>query len=573
MKLSRLFGTTLREAPTEAEVISHQLLLRAGFIRPLAAGIFSYLPLAQRTLVNIMRIIRAEMDAIGGQEISMPVVHPAELWQQTGRWEAIGAEMGRFTDRNNRAMALAMTHEEVVAALTKSEIRSYRQLPALVYQLQTKWRDDPRPRAGLIRVREFTMLDSYSLDATWEGLDAQYQAHYEAYFNIFRRCELPVVAVQSDTGMMGGQMAHEYMYLTPIGEDSLLFCDSCGYSANRQAARFSRPTPAAEAPLPLERVATPHASSIAELAAFLNIPAARTAKAVFFMAEPADGSPAFLVFAVVRGDMEVNETKLANAVQARDLRPATDVEIRAIGAEPGYASPVGLRGARVVVDELIPASPNLVAGANEIGYHLRNVNYGRNFTADQVVDLAAATEGSPCPQCGAAMRLSRGVEVGNIFKLGTKYTDALECGFSDENGQIRPVIMGSYGIGVGRLLACIAEQHHDENGLCWPAEVAPYPVHLTLLSGKTGEPDAVAQALAAELTAAGLEPLFDDRAESAGVKFADADLIGLPLRITVSERALKQGGVEFKPRRASERFIVPLENAVAAARQILGSGI
>ena len=572
MKLSRLFGTTLREAPTEAEVISHQLLLRAGFIRPLAAGIFSYLPLAQRALVNIMRIIRAEMDAIGGQEISMPVVHPAELWQQTGRWDAIGAEMGRFTDRNNRAMALAMTHEEVVAALTKSEIRSYRQLPALVYQLQTKWRDDPRPRAGLIRVREFTMLDSYSLDATWEGLDTQYQAHYEAYFNIFRRCELPVVAVQSDTGMMGGQMAHEYMYLTPIGEDSLLFCDSCGYSANRQAARFSRPTPAAEAPLPLERVATPHASSIAELAAFLNIPAARTAKAVFFMAEPADGSPAFLVFAVVRGDMEVNETKLANAVQARDLRPATDVEIRAIGAEPGYASPLGLRGARVVVDELIPASPNLVAGANETGYHLRNVNYGRDFTADQVVDLAAATEGSPCPQCGAAMRLSRGVEGGNIFKLGTKYTDALECGFSDENGQIRPVIMGSYGIGVGRLLACIAEQHHDENGLCWPAEVAPYPVHLTLLSGKTGEPDAVAQALAAELTAAGLEPLFDDRTESAGVKFADADLIGLPLRITVSERALKQGGVEFKPRRASERFIVPLENAVAAARQILGSG-
>ena len=572
MKLSRLFGTTLREAPTEAEVISHQLLLRAGFIRPLAAGIFSYLPLAQRALVNIMRIIRAEMDAIGGQEISMPVVHPAELWQQTGRWDAIGAEMGRFTDRNNRAMALAMTHEEVVAALTKSEIRSYRQLPALVYQLQTKWRDDPRPRAGLIRVREFTMLDSYSLDATWEGLDTQYQAHYEAYFNIFRRCELPVVAVQSDTGMMGGQMAHEYMYLTPIGEDSLLFCDSCGYSANRQAARFSRPTPAAEAPLSLERVATPHASSIAELAAFLNIPAARTAKAVFFMAEPADGSPAFLVFAVVRGDMEVNETKLANAVQARDLRPATDVEIRAIGAEPGYASPLGLRGARVVVDELIPASPNLVAGANETGYHLRNVNYGRDFTADQVVDLAAATEGSPCPQCGAAMRLSRGVEVGNIFKLGTKYTDALECGFSDENGQIRPVIMGSYGIGVGRLLACIAEQHHDENGLCWPAEVAPYPVHLTLLSGKTGEPDAVAQALAAELTAAGLEPLFDDRTESAGVKFADADLIGLPLRITVSERALKQGGVEFKPRRASERFIVPLENAVAAARQILGSG-
>ncbi|HNT53503.1 MAG TPA: proline--tRNA ligase [Anaerolineaceae bacterium] len=570
MKLSRLFGTTLRESPNEAEVISHQLLLRAGFIRPLATGIFSYLPLAQRAMANIMHIIRTEMNAIGGQEISMPVVHPAELWQQTGRWDAIGAEMGRFKDRNNRAMALAMTHEEVVAALAKSEIRSYRQLPALVYQLQTKWRDDPRPRAGLIRVREFTMLDSYSLDATWEGLDIQYQAHYEAYFNIFRRCELPVVAVQSDTGMMGGQMAHEYMYLTPIGEDSLLFCDACGYSANRQAARFTRPVPTAEAALPLEPVATPHASSIAELAAYLNIPEARTAKAVFFMAEPADGSPAFLVFAVVRGDMEVNETKLSNAVKARDLRPATEAEIRAIGAEPGYASPVGLRGACVIVDELIPVSPNLVAGANQPGFHLRNVNYGRDFTADQVADLASAGDGSPCPQCGAPLRLNRGVEVGNIFKLGTKYSDALECGFSDENGQIQSIIMGSYGIGIGRLLGCIAEEHHDDFGLCWPAAVAPYPVHLTLLSGKNGEPDAAALKLAAELAAAGLEPLFDDRTESAGVKFADADLIGLPLRITVSERALKQGGVEFKQRRAGERFIVPLADAVNAARAIVG---
>lgn len=571
MRFSRMFGTTLREAPADVEAVSHQLLLRAGFIRPLANGIFSYLPLARRAMTKIENILREEINAIGGQEITMPVVNTADVWQETGRYYQIGSEMARFKDKNGHDMVLAMTHEEVVADLVRGEIRSYRQLPALVYHIQTKWRDDPRPRAGLIRVREFTMLDSYSLDATWEGLDAQYQAHYEAYFNIFRRCGLPVSAVQSDTGMMGGKLAHEYMYLAPIGEDTLMFCDNCGYSANRQVARFAKPTPDAEEALPLEKVATPHASSIEDLAAFLNIPASRTAKAVFFMAtyEPyKDGRPrpTEFIFAVVRGDMEINETKLANFLHAKELRPAVEEEIRAVGAEPGYASPVGLQDVRVIVDDLIPLSANLVAGANENGYHLRNVNYGRDYKAKWVADIAAAVEGAGCPECGAPLRVSRGVEVGNIFKLGTRYSDALGCTFTGENGEQQPVIMGSYGIGVGRLLACVAEEHHDEHGLVWPVSIAPYPVHLVLLRGKTGEAEALAEDLAAQLTAAGLEPLYDERNESPGVKFNDADLIGLPVRITVSERALAQGGVEFKLRSGGEKWIVPVDAVIDEVR-------
>jgi prolyl-tRNA synthetase len=361
------------------------------------------------------------------------------------------------------------------------------------------------------------------------------------------------------------------MYLTPIGEDTLFFCDSCGFSANRQVSAFRKTAPAGEALLPLEPVATPGVSSIADLADFLQIPAARTAKAVFFTATPADADlPPELIFAVVRGDMDVNETKLANAVGAKDLRPATDEEIRAAGAEPGYASPVGIRGVRVVVDDLVPACPNLVAGANQPDLHLRNVNYGRDYTASLVADIVAARAGDGCPQCGEPMRMSRGVEVGNIFQLGTRYSEALGCTFLDEQGESHPIIMGSYGIGVGRLLGCIAEEHHDERGLCLPPAVAPYPIHLVLLSGKTGVADAAASELADALTAAGLEPLFDDRNEYAGVKFADADLIGLPLRINISERSLKQGSVEFKPRAGGEVFLVPLENAVEAARAMVG---
>ncbi len=572
MRMSKLFSTTRRETPSESEAASHQLLLRAGFIRQLGAGIFTSLPLARRSLDKIGQIMREEIDAIGGQEITMPVVNPADIWQETGRWYQIGAEMGRFKDKTGHDMVLAMTHEEVVTDLVRDEIRSYRQMPALIYHIQTKWRDDPRPRAGLIRAREFTMLDSYSLDATWEGLDRQYDAHYQAYFNIFNRCGLPVVAVEADTGMMGGKIAHEYMYLTPIGEDTLLFCDACGYAANRQIAAARKPAPAEEAPLSLEKVATPNTTTIDNLAKFLDIPASRTAKAVFMMATPAEGDDQQFIFAVVRGDMEVNETKLSNALRSRELRPATEEEIRATGATPGYASPIGIHGATVIVDDLIPQSPNLTAGANESGYHLHNVNYGRDYTADIVADITAAREGDPCANCGGTLRSSRGVEVANIFKLGTRYTEAMGATFLGEDGEQRPIIMGSYGIGLGRLLACIAEEHHDEHGLCWPVSAAPFPIHLVSLLSKNEQVQETAELVATCLAGAGLETLFDDRAESAGVKFNDADLIGLPLRITVSERALKQGGVEMKLRRSDERSVVPLEQVVDEARRLLAMG-
>ncbi len=567
MRMSQLFSTTLREVSADAEVASHQLLLRAGYIRQLASGIFSYLPLAQRALRKVEDIIRDEMNAIGGQEITMPVVHPAEIWQRTGRYYAIGSEMSRFKDKNERDMVLAMTHEEVVADLVSREIKSYRQLPQLVYQLQTKWRDDPRPRSGLIRVREFTMKDSYSLDADWAGLEAQYRAHYQAYFNIFRRCGIDAIAVASDTGMMGGKVAHEYMYLTPIGEDTLLLCDACGYSANRQIATFQRDVPEREDLLEMEQVATPDAQTIDELAAFLDVPARRTAKAVFMMVTVGEGDAQKdqLVLAVIRGDMEVNETKLANAVGAREMWPANAEEIAAVGAVPGYGSPLSVEGALVVVDQSIADACNLVAGANREGYHVKNVNCGRDYTPDITADIAAAQAGDGCPRCGSEMRTSRGVEVGNIFQLGTKYTEALGGDYLDANGKVQPVIMGSYGIGVGRLLACVAEEHHDENGFVWPVSVAPFEVMITLLAKGEGEAQTAAEAIYADLTERGIDVLLDDRRENPGVKFNDADLIGIPVRLTVGDRGLKNGVVEFKLRRDSERGEVPLAEAADRA--------
>jgi len=556
MKMSQLFGRTLREPPADAQVASHQLLVRAGFIRQLGAGIFSYLHLARRSMTRIENILRDEINRIGGQEVTMPVVHPADLWKETGRWYEIGTEMARFHDKNERDMVLAMTHEEVIADLVRTEVRSYKDLPRLVYHIQTKWRDDPRPRAGLIRVREFTMKDSYSLDTDWEGLDAQYRAHYQAYFDIFHRCGLPVVAVASDVGMMGGSLAHEFMYLTPIGEDTILICGACGYTANRQIAAFRKPIPAEESPRPLEKVATPGVATIADLAAFLGIPESGTAKVLFRVATVVEGQTEIekLVFAVVRGDMDVNETKLANALKAKALRPARDEEIRAVGAIPGYASPIGIKGAIVVADDLIPGSPNLVAGANDEGYHLLNVNYGRDYHADVIADLTVAEDGYACPRCGMALHASKGSEVGNIFKLGTRYSESMGCTFLDRDGQSKPVIMGSYGIGVGRLLACVAEEYHDEHGLAWPITVAPYQVYIVVLQG--GE-EAAGQVYA-DLQSAGVEVLYDDRNEGAGVKFNDADLIGIPIRLTVGKRSLEAGGVEVKLRRSTERSIVAL---------------
>jgi len=400
----------------------------------------------------------------------------------------------------------------------------------------------------------------------------QYQAHYDAYFRIFKRCGLPVCAVLADTGMMGGKEAHEYMYLTPIGEDSLLFCDACGHSANRQVAKVRKPQPAAEEMLPVEKIATPECSSIADLAAFLNIPASRTAKAVYFMAHLQDERGAVkqeFIFCVVRGDMEVNETKITNLIKAKELRPATDEEITCTGAVPGYASPVGLKKVRVIADELIPQSANLVSGANEKGYHLLNVNYGRDFEAAEVADITSACEGDACEKCGKPYRLSRGVEVANIFKLGTRYSDALDCTFTDENGESHPIVMGSYGIGVGRLMACVAEEHHDDKGLVWPLSLAPYAVHVVALPGKTMDVTPELEKLEQALMDAGIEPLVDDRPDSAGIKLNDADLIGLPLRVTVSERALKNGGLELKKRSGGEAWVVPLDKALEEIQKTL----
>ena len=555
MRMSRLFSQTLRDVTADVEVASHQLLLRAGFIRPLASGIFSYLPLAQRSMRKIEDIIRCEIDAIGGQEITMPVVHPAELWQRTGRWYAVGTEMGRFQDKNERDMVLAMTHEEVVADLVSREIKSYKQLPQLVYHIQTKWRDDPRPRSGLIRVREFTMKDSYSLDADWEGLEKQYRAHYQHYFNIFHRCGLDVLAVRSDTGMMGGELAHEYMYLTPIGEDTLLLCDGCEYSANRQIATFAKQANPEEEPAAPEKIATPDTTTIEDLTALLDIPAHKTAKALFLMATVGDGrdkEDAF-VLAVIRGDMEVNETKLANAVGALEMWPARDEEIRAIGAEPGYGSPIGVEGALVVVDDSVASSPNLVAGANEPGYHLANVNHGRDYTANVVADIASARQGDGCTNCEAALRESRGVEVGNIFQLGTKFTEALGGDFLDAEGKAQPVVHGLVrnrrGAAAGLYRRGVPRRRRLGVAHCHRALPSPHrpPRQGRRRSARRGRANSTPTSRSAALKCS-----LDDRRENPGVKFNDADLIGIPVRVTVGDRGLQKGIVEVKLRGAKK---------------------
>ncbi len=556
-----LFSRTVRESPGVTEAAGHRLLLRAGFVRQLGAGLFSYLPLAQRSLRRIETILREEIDRIGGQEITMPVVNPASVWQATGRWQQIGAELARLQDREGRDLVLAMTHEEVIAALVRDEVRSYRQLPQLLYHIQTKFRDDPRPRGGLIRVREFTMKDSYSLDRDEAGLDRQYRAHCEAYRRIFRRCGLPVVDVGADAGMMGGSGTHEFMYLTPVGEDTILSCPACGYRANRQIARCRKPEPASEQLAAPERVHTPGAATIGELCELLAIPAERTAKAVLLMgAGIGEHGSERLIFALVRGDMDVNEIKLAQATGATALRPAADQEIRAAGAVPGYASPADVRGALTVVDDLIPATPNLVGGANEPDYHVRNLNYGRDFRADVIADIVSAEAGAGCPSCSGALALSRGVEVGHVFRLGTWISEAVGCTFLDADGAAKPVVMGSYGIGVGRLLACVAEEHHDEAGLTWPISAAPFDVHVVALRG--GEEGAAR--LAAGLSEQGLDVLLDDRDERPGVKFNDADLIGAPVRMTVSARTVADDQAELKLRRDAKPSRAPLTAAAGA---------
>jgi prolyl-tRNA synthetase len=563
MRLSQLFFSTLRDDPADAEMPSHRLLVRAGYVRQLGSGIYSLLPLGFRVNKRVEQVIREEMDRIGSQEIEMPVVHPADIWRASGRYDAIGPELTRFKDRNGRDMVLAMTHEEVVGLLLADIIKSYRQLPVMVYHFQTKWRDEPRARGGLIRVREFVMKDAYSCDRDEAGLDVSYEAQKGAYVRIFERLGLETVVVASDVGIMGGSQAHEFMVLNPAGEDVLVLCEACGYAANRQVATLPKPDPTPEDPLALEEVATPGTTTIATLAAFLGVGAERTAKAAFFVA--GDGR---LVTAIVRGDFEVNETKLANAAGATTgIRPATVDEIKAAGMEPGYGSPIGAHDTVVVVDELVARSPNLVAGANRVGFHYRNVNVGRDFTADVVADITNVQEGDPCPQCGMAVILRNGIEVGNIFKLGTKFTDAAGATYLGEDGREHPIIMGSYGIGVGRNVACIVEAHHDDKGIIWPAEVAPYAAHIVAI-GADRDPQVaeVAESLHALSIEAGREILYDDRAESPGVKFTDAELLGMPWILTVSPRSLAAGGVEVTERATGDRSNRPVAEVKALIR-------
>lgn len=563
MRLSHLFFTSLRDDPAEAEMPSHRLLVRAGYVRQLGAGIYSLLPLGLRVNRRVEQVIREEMDRIGGQEMEMPVVHPADVWRQSGRYQAIGPELARFEDRGGRDMVLAMTHEEVVGSLLADIVKSYRQLPMIVYHIQTKFRDEPRSRGGLIRVREFVMKDSYSCDRDAAGLDVSYQRHYEAYERIFERLGLATVAVSSDVGMMGGSQAHEFMVLNPAGEDVLALCEACGYAANRQVAVVPKREPAPEEPLPIEEVETPGTTTIAGLARFLGVGEERTAKAAFFVT--GDGR---LVTAIVRGDYEVNETKLVHAVKATGgIRPAQVEEIRAAGMEPGYGSPVGARDTVVVVDDLVERSANLVAGANREGWHLRNVNVGRDFTPDLAADITNAQEGDACPRCGSEVILRNGIEVGNIFKLGTKYADAFGATYLDENGDRHPVVMGSYGIGVGRNVACIVEAHHDEKGIVWPAEVAPYAAHLVSI-GTDKDPRVleIAERLHEVAVKAGREILWDDRPESPGVKFTDAELLGMPWILTVSPRSLAADSVEVTERATGERGLRPLADVEALLR-------
>lgn len=572
--MSKLFFQTLREVPADADVRSHQLMLRAGLIRQVAAGIFDYMPLGMRVKHKIENIMREEMDAIDGQEIVMPVVQPAELWKRSGRWSDIGDELARLTDRGGRELVLGMTHEEVIAELAAGVVNSYRQLPFMLYQIQTKFRDEPRPRGGLIRVREFTMKDGYSFHTNYDSLDEYYPHVYQAYFNIFGRAGLDVIAVESDTGMMGGTMAHEFMALTPVGEDTLLLCEECGYKANREVATFVKEEPEAEEAQPLEEIATPEVDTIAALAAFLNVPQSRTAKAIFLIAtiEEDRAEKEQFVFVVVRGDMDLNETKLTNALKARALRPARPEEIRAIGAEPGYGSPVGIEREQVllVVDDLIPRSPNLVAGANREGWHYRNVNSGRDYQPDLVLDVVAAADGHACPVCGGALRSVRGVEVGNIFKLGTKYSDAMEATFLDENGKSSAMVMGCYGIGTGRLMASVIEKSNDENGIIWPITIAPYQVYLVSLSTKnTPEVSEAAERVYEQLGQAGIEVLYDDRDERAGVKFNDADLLGIPIRLTIGRRGVQNGIAEVKLRQDDESGELPLDDIVARVQALI----
>jgi len=553
MRMSQLLTKTLRQPPSEADTISHQLLTRAGMIHQVASGIYAYLPLGWRVLHRLEQIIREEMTRVGGQEVTMPALQPFDLWEKSGRHLAFGEGLFTLTDRRDRKLCLGPTHEEVVTELARHHIQSYRDLPQLIYQIQTKFRDEPRPRGGLLRVREFPMMDLYSFDTDDEALDVSYQKMRRAYNNVFRRCGLPTMEVEADSGAIGGKDSHEFMVIAASGEDVIVHCPRCGYAANLEKAQSIKPDRPREDTRPIEEVSTPGKKSIDEVATFLNIEKGQTLKAVFY------SSDGHLVFVLIRGDLEVNEVKLKNALKSVDLHLATDEEVRQAGLVAGSASPVGLDRVRVVADDSITLGVNFVSGANRPDYHLKNVNYPRDFKVDMMVDIATARPGEGCPKCGSALTSTRGIEVGHIFKLGRIFSEKVGALFLDQEGNPQPIVMGCYGMGVGRLMAAAVEQNHDDKGIIWPVPLAPYQVHICALSMDNPEVAAVSEKLYHELAEAGLEVILDDRIASPGVKFNDADLLGTPLRIVVSPRSLKSQSAELKKRSSAEILTLPLE--------------
>ena len=571
MKFTRMVSKTLRFDPPEAETASHRLMLRAGLIQQVAAGVYSYLPLAWRSLRKIENIIREEMDAAGGQELMLPALQPLELWEQTGRRAAFGDNLFSLQDRRGRPMVMAPTHEEVITNVVKSNVQSYRDLPQLLYQIQTKFRDEPRPRAGLIRVREFDMKDAYSFNADDASLDDTYQDMAQAYRNVFRRCGLPVLMAEADSGAIGGKDSHEFLLPTDTGEDTVITCSGCDYVANAEKAQGIYSPVEREAEEALREVATPGIKTIAGLAEFMSVPESKTLKAMFYMA--AQGDQWEPVFVTIRGDLEVNEVKLKNALHCDDLRFAEDEEVRAAGLVAGSASAVGITGIRKVADPSIESGNNFVVGANKPDTHMTGANYPRDFEVDLLADIALAQPGQLCSQCGGTLESTRGVEVGHIFKLGTFFSETLGANYLDAEGRNLPITMGCYGIGVGRLLAAAIEQNHDDRGIAFPHPVAPYQAHLVGLNLSNEDVAAAAVELYDQLNAAGIETLYDDRPDAAaGVKFNDADLIGLPVRLVISPRNLNNGVVEVRGRQEAEAETVPLSEVVAAVWSRLDVG-
>lgn len=573
MRLSKMYVRTLRELPAEAEIPSHILLLRTGMIRKLASGIYGFMPLGWRSLHKIENIIREEMDKSGAQEILMSAIQPAELWEESGRWSAYGPELWRIKDRNGRDFCLGPTHEEIFTDIVRDGVSSYRQLPLNLYQIQHKYRDEARPRFGLMRSREFIMKDAYSFDKDQEGLDKSYDDMYDAYTRIFTRCGLTFRPVEADSGAIGGNASHEFTALSEVGESDIAYCENCSMAANveKAACRDAEPSAESEAMLELQEVHTPGTKTIEEVAGFLNIDKTRTIKALLFEKYDEDGKADGYVAAFVRGDRDLNMIKLVNALNIPEHAIAFADESKleaAIGAVGGFTGPIGLHDCTVVVDSELVGLKNLCAGACKLDHHILNVNYGRDYEGDIVTDLKVLKEGDPCPVCGAPIKHTRGIEVGQVFKLGTKYSKAMNATYKDENQQDHPLVMGCYGIGVSRTLAAVIEQHHDEDGIIWPVSVAPYHAIVTLVKPKDEEQAKLAEEIYQSLLTAGVEAVIDDRDERPGVKFKDADLLGFPIRITVGKRA-GEGIVEYKLRRDSEKIEISVAEAIENAIKLV----